>query len=87
MLNPIATLPAVISPRKMHVPSDGDDSEASLDVDFVDSDYAVDDEDDDLFFNNVDEGVIDEGAAKGRIVRPGRKRFAPIGTDNDPADK
>ena len=65
----------------------GDDSEDSSDVDFVDSDYVVDDEDDDLFFDNVDEGVIDEGAAKGRIVRPGRKRFAPIGTDNDPAGR
>ena len=78
MLNPIATLPAVISPRKMHVPSDGDDSEASSDVDFVDSDYAVDDDDDDdLFCDNIDEGVIDEGASKGIVVRAGRKRFPP----------
>jgi len=89
VLNPIATLPAVISHRKMHVPSDGDDSEASSDVDFVDSDYAVDDDDDDdLFCDNIDEGVIDEGASKGIVVRAGRKRFAPpIGTDNDPAGK
>jgi len=65
----------------------GDDSEDNSDVDFVDSDYAVDDEDDDLFFNNVDEGVIDEGAAKGIIVRAGRKRFAPFERNNDPAGR
>ena len=52
VFNPIATLPKVIGPTKVVVPPrtdfvDGDDNEGSSEVDFVDSDYEVDD---DLFF-------------------------------------
>jgi hypothetical protein len=87
VFNPIATLPKVISPTKVSIPpstdaDDGDDSEGSLEVDFVDSDYEVDD-DDDLFCDNVDGGVVDDGAAKGIAVRAGSQRNAPTGTDND----
>jgi hypothetical protein len=51
VFNPIATLPKVISPTKVSVPpstdaDDGDDSEGSSEVDFVDSDCEVDDDDD-----------------------------------------
>jgi hypothetical protein len=72
----------------VHVPpwthaDDGDDSEGSSEVDFVDSDYEVDD-DDDLFYGNVDEGVVDEGAVEGILVRAGSKRNAPTGTENGP---
>ena len=49
--------------------------------------YDVDDGDDDLFCDNVDEGVVDEGAAKGIIVRAGRNRNAPTGIDKDSASK
>ncbi|CAD6211882.1 unnamed protein product [Miscanthus lutarioriparius] len=88
--NPIATLPKVISPSKVPAPArtkcaDGDDSECSSDVDFVDSDYAVRDDDDDLFCDDVDEGVVDEGVAKGIMVGSGRKRFGPV--DNEPVGK
>ncbi|CAD6338844.1 unnamed protein product [Miscanthus lutarioriparius] len=88
VFNPIATLPKVISPTKVPIPpstnaDDGDDSEGSSEVDFVDSDYEVDDDHDDLFCDNVDEGVVDEGAAKGIIVRAGSKRNAPTGTYKD----
>jgi hypothetical protein len=87
VFNPIATLPKVISPTKVSVPpstdaDDGDDSEGSSEVDFVDSDYEVDD-DDDLFCDNVDEGVVDEGATKGIVVRAGSQRNGPTDTDND----
>ena len=82
--NPIATLPKVPAPARTEC-ADGDDSECSSDVDFVDSDYAVRDDDDDLFCDDVDEGVVDEGAAKGIMVRAGRKRFGPV--DNEPVGK
>jgi hypothetical protein len=84
VFNPIATLPKVISPTKVPVPprtdsADCDDSEDSSEVDFVDNDYDVDE----LFCENVDEGVVDEGATKGIIVRVGRNRNAPTGIDKD----
>ncbi|XP_066380780.1 uncharacterized protein [Miscanthus floridulus] len=92
VFNPIASLPKVISSIKVPVPprtysANCDDSEDSSEVDFVDSYYDVVDDDDDLFCDNVDEGVVDEGAAKGIIVRAGRNRNAPTGIDKDSASK
>ena len=43
--------------------SSGGDDGSSEDLDFVDSDYEIDADDDDLFVKNVDVGVNDEGAA------------------------
>ena len=40
-----------------------------------------------LFCDNVDEGVVDEGTTKGIIVRVGRNRNAPTGIDKDSASK
>jgi hypothetical protein len=33
--------------------------------------------------DNVDEGVVDEGATKGIVVRAGSQRNGPTDTDND----
>jgi len=87
VLNPIGTLPKMLSPRK--VPPERDDvgnnnnsdNDGSIDGYFLDSDYEVDDDDDDLFYDNVDDGVVDEGAAKGIVVSKGNKRNAPYGKD------
>ncbi|CAN6304667.1 unnamed protein product [Urochloa humidicola] len=98
VLNPIAELPKVLSPRKMQslpenldeklpqfysdlprsstgrVPAeacddeDGSNSDSdsnSEDSDFVDSDYEIAAEDDDLFTNNVDVEVVEEAQEKG----------------------
>lgn len=92
IVNPIAELPKVLSPRKEfgtkklneHVPtfcnevpkvfnlqkefvdnSDSDSDGSSEDSVFVDSDYEIEAEDDDLFVDNVDVEVVDEGIAKG----------------------
>ena len=53
-------------------PEDAHDS-SSDDSDFDDSDYDLED-DDDLFVDNVDEHVTDEGVAKGRKIARGTKR-------------
>jgi hypothetical protein len=41
------------------------DSDSDDDSDFIDSDYEIGNSDDDLFVDNVDAGVFDEGASKG----------------------
>ena len=58
--NLVASLPRVISPSKG--PEDAHDN-SSDDSDFHDSDYDLED-DDDLFVDNVDEHVTDEGVAR-----------------------
>ena len=88
VFNPIATLPKVISPTKVPVPpstdaDDGGDSEGSSEVDSIDNDYEVDD----LFCDNVDKGVVHEGATKGIIVKARSKRNAPTSTDKDSAGR
>jgi hypothetical protein len=35
-------------------------------------------------YGNVDEGVVDEGAVEGILVRTGSKRNAPTSTENGP---
>ncbi|XP_066347601.1 uncharacterized protein [Miscanthus floridulus] len=50
------------------------DNDGSVDGDFVDSDYEVDHEDDDFFWDNVDDGVVDEGA---------ERQWDEISTDED----
>lgn len=49
--------------------TESDDS----DEEFYDSDYELDDGDDDLFVDYVDENVIDEGVAKGKKILKGKK--------------
>jgi len=79
----------VVNPGKpaaeRHDDDDGDfvasDNDGSVDGDFVDSDYEVDHEDD-LFWDNVDDGVVDEGAGMGIVVSKGYKRNAPVGKEN-----
>jgi hypothetical protein len=84
VLNPVGTLPIVLSPRKVaperddDVGSEGSDKDDSTDGEFVDSDYE-DDDDNDLFYDNVDDGVVDEGAAKGMVLSKGKNRKAPSG--------
>ena len=92
VVNPIGSLPKVLSPRKVEFvekkenvklpdfysnldsikdfeqcSGEGSDYE---DQDFVDSDYDMED-DDDLFWDNVDE-VVDEGIAKGKRIGKGK---------------
>ncbi|CAN6299512.1 unnamed protein product [Urochloa humidicola] len=78
--NPVASLPKVLSPRKSNRDdgaigssevnydsgTEGGDSED--DQEFVDSDYEIEN-DDDLFADNVDENVVDEGVAKGKKIQ------------------
>ena len=79
--NPVASLPRVISPSKSQSrqrnneaaydegPKDSQDNSSD------DSDYDLED-DDDLFVDNVDEHVTDEGVAKGKKIAKGTKRAA-----------
>jgi hypothetical protein len=73
----------VLSPRKVasqrdpDVGSEGSDKDDSANGEFVDSDYEVHDDNDDLFYDNVDDGVVDEGATKGIMLGKGKKRNAP----------
>lgn len=55
--------------------SDGgtDDDSDSSDEEFVDSDYELSDGDDDLFVDNVDDNVVDEGVAQGQNISKGKK--------------
>ena len=77
-----------VAPQKdVDVGSEGIDKDGSTDGEFVDSDYEVDDDDDDLFYDNVDDGVVDEGAVKGIIVSKGKKRNAPYGKENMITDR
>jgi hypothetical protein len=87
VVNPISTLPKVLSPRKTTQRHDDDgnnisDNDGSTDGDFVDSDYEIDVEDDDLFWDNVDDGVVDQGAALDIVISKGYKRNAPYGKEN-----
>jgi hypothetical protein len=78
VLNPFGTQPKVLSPRKVapqrdpDVGSEGSGKDGSTDEKFVDSD-------DDLFYDNVDDGVVDKGATKGIMLGKGKKRNAPYG--------
>jgi hypothetical protein len=73
--------------RDPDVDSEGSDKDDSTDGEFVDSDYEVHDDDDDLFYDNVDDGVVDEGAAKGIMLDKGKKRNAPYGKENMSTDR
>jgi hypothetical protein len=98
--NPVASLPKVLSPRKVefveknereNLPvfysnlqniqdfevgqaDNGSSTEGSdsKDLDFVDSDNDMED-DDDLFSENVDDQVVDEGISKGNKIWKGNK--------------
>jgi hypothetical protein len=89
LYNPNTSLLKVMSPSKVPASARSeyvdDDSDCSSDVDFADSDYDVEEDDDDLFSNNIDEAVVDEGAAKGIMVKAGHNRFGPA--DNEPSGK
>lgn len=81
MLNPIGTLPKVPLERDDVGNNNNSDNDGSTDGNFLDSDYEVHDDDDDLFYDNVDDGVVDEGAAKGIVLSKGKKRNAPYGKE------
>ncbi|CAN6317857.1 unnamed protein product [Urochloa humidicola] len=51
-----------------------EDSDSDFDLDFVDSDYELWGDDDDLFSDNVDADVIDDGVAKGKGKMASRSR-------------
>ncbi|CAO2149444.1 unnamed protein product [Urochloa humidicola] len=85
VVNPIGSLPKVISPRKWTDVANADaetiilgqgsgteDSDIESDPEFVDSDYEIDD-DDDLFVDNIDDQVVDEGVVKGKKIGKGKK--------------
>jgi hypothetical protein len=76
-------------PARIHVDegTTNTDNEGSSDVDFVDSDYELDDGDDDLFYDNVDDGVVDEGAGKGMVLSKGKNRNAQSGKGKEGADR
>jgi hypothetical protein len=93
VVNPIESLPKVLSPRKVpagiHVDegTTNTDNEGSSDVDFIDSDYELDDKDDDLFYDNDDDGVVDEGAGKGMVLSKGKNRNSQLGKGKEGADR
>jgi hypothetical protein len=49
-------------------PAGDEDNGSGTDADFIDSDYELEDEDDDLFVENIDEDVIDEGVGRGNKI-------------------
>ena len=51
----------------------GTDDNDSEDEEFHDSDYELDDGDDDLFVNNVDDNVVDQGVLQGQKISKGKK--------------
>lgn len=68
------------SANGVDIPADGssteakdEDSGSDGDSDFIDSDYEVGDDDDNLFVDNVDLDVIDEGVAKGKSIGKDKK--------------
>ncbi|CAN6332771.1 unnamed protein product [Urochloa humidicola] len=77
-------LPVFYSNLEKSVPNEGpsggnadnQDSGSECDSDFVDSDYELAQEDDDLFMDNVDEDVVDEGVSKGVNIGKGKKTSA-----------
>ena len=109
VLNPLSSLPKVLSPKKVdHMPKlhgeklpafydniyssngaehgigsvGGGDDDIS---EFLDSDYEVEDDDDDLFSDNVDNTVIDQGVAKGKKISKGvvsRTRYNVMEADS-----
>ena len=48
----------------------------SEDSNYIDSDYDLEDGDDDLFADNVDEEVIDGGAGRGKKMSKGKEASA-----------
>ncbi|CAO2169129.1 unnamed protein product [Urochloa humidicola] len=83
VVNPIGSLPKVMSPKKWSNVADAEiidvdqrsgtkGSDIDSDPEFFDSDYEIDD-DDDLFVDNVDEQVVDEGVVKGAKIGKGKK--------------
>ena len=86
VVNPIASLPKGLSPRNVdRVPSKQGEklpefycnlsppSETDDDSDFQDSDYEIDQDDDDLSEDCVDDQVPDEGVGTGKKVQKGKK--------------
>jgi len=79
VVNPIASLPKVISPSKFGRNNDArtcvddnlidhsDDSDDSDASEFVDSDYEIDDDDDAMFADNVDDDIRDAGVDTGSV--------------------
>jgi len=64
--------------------SNSGDDDSSEDSDFMDNDYEIDVDDDDLFVQNVDEGVHDEGAA---VNRPWTNASSSAGGDDISIDE
>jgi hypothetical protein len=86
VLNPVASLPKVISPTKSGNTHDNnevatfvnenlsDGSDSSDVSEFFDSDYEVGDDDDALFADNVDDDVRDGVVGRGKKIGKGTKK-------------
>ncbi|KAJ1283408.1 hypothetical protein BS78_03G126100 [Paspalum vaginatum] len=57
-----------------------DDGSSEEDSEFVDSDYELEMDDDNLFVDNVDEQVIDQRVAKGKKIGKGKKATSSTGS-------
>lgn len=86
VVNPVASLPKVISPSKFGRNNDAgtcvddnliDHSDAGDASEFVDSDYEIDD-DDVLFVDNVDDDIRDAGVDTGSKRGKGTRKAAGI---------
>ena len=53
--------------------NDGRNSGNDDDSDFKDSDYELEEDDDDVFVQCVDDQVINEGVGKGKVIALGKK--------------